>query len=112
MKKLLLITVLLVLITTKSSAQENKIIELKKIENNQFKIKANEEMNINLRYTIEQEDYNVLISNSRKKIIFSRNHCKGGKNKIAFTMDEGEQYIVKFSSDKPIKLIATTFAEN
>jgi len=113
MKKLLLITVLLVLITTKSSAQEKKIIELKKIDNNQFKIRVNEEMDINLRFNLELEDnYNVLIYDSRKNIVLSRQNCNEGENKIAFTMDEGEQYIVKFISKKRKNVVTSTLAEN
>lgn len=113
MKRLLLITVLLVLITTKSTAQEKKIIELKKIENNQFKIRVNEEMEINLRFNLEkEEDYKVIIYDSRNSLVFKSKHCKEGKNRIGFTMDEGEQYVVKFISEKPIKLVTTTFAEN
>jgi hypothetical protein len=113
MKKLLLITVLLVVITTKLSAQEKKIIEIGKIENNQFKIAAKEEMNINLRFNLEPEDdYNILIYDKRMNEVSSRKNCKKGEYKIAFTIEEEEQYTIKFIGINPIKLIATTFAEN
>lgn len=113
MKKLLLITVLLVVISTKLSAQEKKIIEIKKIENNQFKINAKEEMNINLRFNLDPEDdYNVLICDKRMNEVSSRKNYKKGEYKIAFTIEEGEQYTVTFIGINPIKLIATTVAEN
>ena len=113
MKKLLLITVLLVLITTKSTAQEANRIELKKIDNNQFKIKANEETEIKLKFKLANEaDYQVHICTNRRNKVLSKKHCKEGDNKIAFTMEEGEQYIIKFSSEKPIKLVTATYALN
>jgi len=113
MKKLLLITVLLVAITTKLSAQENKFIEIKKIENNQFKIAAKEEMNINLKFNLDPEDdYNVLVCDKRLNEVSSRKNHKNGEYKIGFTIEEGEQYTVKFIGTNPIKLVATTLAEN
>ena len=113
MKKLLLITVLLVAITAKLAAQEKQNIEIKKIENNQFKITAKEEMNINLRFNLEPEDvYNVFVCDKQMHEVTSRKYYKKGAYKIAFTMEEGEQYTVKFISKSPIKLIAATFAEN
>lgn len=113
MKKLLLITVLLVAITAKLSAQEKKIIEIKKIENNQFKIEAKEEMNINLKFNLDpEEDYNVLISDKSMNEVSSSKNYKNGEYKIAFTIEEGEQYTVKFIGINPIKLVVTTFAEN
>ena len=113
MKKLLLITVLLVVISTKLSAQEKKIIEIKKIENNQFKINGKEEMNINLRFNLDPEDdYNVLICDKRMNEMSSRKNYKKGEYKIAFTIEEGEQYTVTFIGINPIKLVATAFAEN
>ncbi|NDP27409.1 MAG: hypothetical protein GZ087_08305 [Flavobacterium sp.] len=113
MKKLLLITVLLVAITTNLSAQKNSLIDIKKMENNQFKISAKEEMNIHLRFNLEPEDvYNVLICDQHMNEVSSRKNYKKGEYKIAFTIEEGEQYIVKFIGISPIKLIATTFAEN
>lgn len=112
MKKLLLITVLLVLITTKLSAQEIKIIEIKKIEKNQFKIAAKEEMNINLRFNVDLEDhYGILIVDKRMHKVSSRKNLKKGENKIAFTIEEGEQYTVNFLGTNSIKLVATAMAE-
>jgi outer membrane protein assembly factor BamA len=112
MKKLLLITVLLVLISTKLSAQE-KNIEIKKIENNQFKIVAKEEMNINLKFNLDPEtNYSVLIFDKRMNKVSSRKKHKKGEFKITFSIEEGEQYTVKFIGINPIKLIPTTFAEN
>ena len=54
MKKLLLITVLLVLAATKLMAQNNDAIEIKKNETNQFKIVANEEVDINLKFNLQK----------------------------------------------------------
>jgi hypothetical protein len=113
MKKLLLITVLMVAITTKLSAQEKKIIEIKKIEKNQFKIAAKEEMNINLKFNLElEDDYNVLIFDKDMNKVSSRKKLKKGENKIAFTIEEGEQYTVNFIGTSSIKVVATTIAEN
>jgi hypothetical protein len=113
MKKLLLITVLLVAITTNLLAQKNSIIDIKKIENNQLKISAKEEMNINLRFNLEQEDFcNVIISDKRMNDVSSVKNCKNGEYKIAFAIEEGEQYIVTFIGLNPIKLVTTTVAEN
>ncbi len=113
MKKLLLITVLLVAITTKLSAQEKKIIEIKKIENNQFKIAAKEEMNINLKFNLDlEDDYNVVIFDKDMNKVSSRKKLKNGENKIAFTIEEGDQYTVNFIGTSSIKIVATTIAEN
>ena len=62
MKKLLLITVLLVVGTTRLTAQNHNEIEIKKNENlisndrNQFKILANEDVDINLKFILQKED--------------------------------------------------------
>ncbi|WPR71177.1 hypothetical protein SLW70_14710 [Flavobacterium sp. NG2] len=111
MKKLLLITVLLVVVTTKIMAQE--VIEIKPNENTQFNIVAKERMDINLKFKVEPKDeYNVLVLDNRNKTVLSKKHLKEGENKISFTMDEGEQYLVKFNSITPIKLVVSTFDEN
>lgn len=113
MKKILLITVLLVAITTKLSAQEKKIIEIKKIENNQFKIAAKEEMNINLRFNLDLENnFKVLIFDRQMNKVSSRKKFKKGENKIAFTIEEGELYTVNFIGTSSINIVATTTAEN
>lgn len=111
MKKILLIIVLLVVATTKLMAQE--VIEIKKNAENQFKIEAKEKMDINLKFRLEQKDeYYVIVLDELKNTVFSKKHLKQGENKISFTMDEGEQYLVKFISMTPIKLVVTTFDEN
>ncbi|WP_310558762.1 hypothetical protein [Flavobacterium sp.] len=113
MRKLLFITVLLVAFTTKLSAQEKRIIDIKKIENNQFKIAAKEEMNINLRFNLDsKDDYNVLIFDKQMNKVSSRKNFKKGENKIAFTIEEGEQYTLNFIGPNSIKLVATSTAEN
>lgn len=111
MKNILLFTVFLVVAATKLMAQNS--IEIKKNENNQFKIAAKEEMEINLKFKLDHKDeYNVVVLDSYKKTVFSKKHFKEGENKITFSMEEGEQYLVKFISITPIKLVVTTFDEN
>ena len=98
MKKLLLITVLLVVATTKSIAQNKEAIKIKKnekeiskTESNQFKVIAHQDLDINLKFNLKNEEaINVLIINNNEKIVFSREYNKEGENKIAFTMNEDD----------------------
>ncbi|WP_418263738.1 hypothetical protein [Flavobacterium faecale] len=111
MKKLLLIIVLLVVVTTKLMAQE--VIKINRNAENQFKIEAKEKMDINLNFRLDQKDeYKVLVLDNQKNTVLSKKRLKEGLNKISFTMDEGEQYLVKFISITPIKLVVTAFNEN
>lgn len=120
MKKLLLITVLLVVATTELMAQNKKAVEIKNLQNfltkkemNQFKIVANEESEINLKFNLKKEEaFNVLILDKRKNIVFSRGYSKEGENKIYFNMEEGELYTVNFISAERLKLVVTTFDKN
>jgi hypothetical protein len=113
MKHLLLITVFVVAMTTKLLAQDNTVIEIKKndiksntTENNQFKIVAHQALDVDLKFDLKKEEtYDVIISNSRNKIVLSRENYKEGANKINFTMEEEEQYTVKLISKKPTNLI-------
>lgn len=120
MQKLLLITVLLVVAATKSLAQVKNAIEIKNLgtefstkENNEFKIVAHEEVDVNLKFNLKKEDsFNVLILDEHKNIVFLQEYIKEGENKIAFTMDEEEQYTVKLSNPKLLTNVIVTTAEN
>ena len=113
MKKLLLITVLLVLATTKIMAQNKKTIEIKKNETNQFKIVANEEVDINLKFDLQKGDvFNVFILDEGKNIIFSKEYQNEGESSIAFTMEDKEEYLVKFTSIKRQNFVFSAFAKN
>lgn len=120
MKKLLLITVFLVAITTKSVAQLSTAIEIKsfekeisKKENNEFKIVAHEDVDINLKFNLKKEDtFNVLILDNRENIVFSREYYQEGENKIAFSMEDDEQYTVKLSNLKQPTNVIVTMREN
>ena len=120
MKNLLLITVFLVLSVTKLMAQNNNAIEIKNLENfiskkenNQFKIIAHEEVDVNLKFDLEKEDdFKVHILDRNKNIVFSKKYNKAGGNKINFIMEEEEQYTVEFISSKQQNLILTPFVKN
>jgi hypothetical protein len=120
MKKLLLITVLLVVATTKSVAQIKNAIEIKNLEQefskkerNEFKIVAHEEVEVNLKFELKKEDaFNVLILDRQNRIVFSREYYTEGENKIAFTMDQDEQYTVKLSNPKQLTNVIVTTVEN
>jgi DNA repair protein RadC len=120
MKKLLLITVLLVVATTKSVAQVKNAIEIKNLEQefskkerNEFKIVAHEEVDVNLKFQLKKEEaFNVLILDRQNRIVFSREYYTEGENKIAFTMDQDEQYTVKLSNPKQLTNVIVTTVEN
>ncbi|MCF6132934.1 hypothetical protein [Flavobacterium wongokense] len=119
MQKLLLITVLLVLSVTKSLAQVKNAIEIQNLEtefskkeNNEFKIVAHEDVDVNLKFKLKKEDaFDVLILDADKNIVFSKGYCKEGENKIAFTMDQDEQYTVKLSNPKLLTNVSVTTVE-
>jgi ABC-type Fe3+-citrate transport system substrate-binding protein len=120
MKKLLLITVLLAAVATKSEAQVKNAIEIKNIgkefsknENNEFKITAHEEVDVNLKFELKKENsFNVLITDERNNIVFSQEYSTEGENKITFTMDQDEQYIVKLSNPKLLTAVIVSTTEN
>lgn len=120
MKKLLLITVLLVASATTALAQTKNAIEINSLEkefskkgNNEFKIVAHEDVDVNLKFTLKKENsFNVLIIDQREKIVFSKEYHNEGENKIAFTMDQDEQYTVMLSNSKLLTNIIVTTAEN
>jgi hypothetical protein len=120
MNKLLLITAMLVASVTSSFAQVKNAIEIKNLEkefskkeNNEFKIVAHEEVDVNLKFNLKKEDsFNVLIIDRHENIIFSQEYYKEGENKIAFTMGEDEQYTVRLSNPKLLTNVIVTTAEN
>lgn len=119
MKKSLLITVLLVVVATNVIAQtkaieiKNQETEISKKENNEFKIVAHEEVDVNLKFNLKKENaFNVLILDKLKNIVFSREYIKEGENKIEFTMEEEEQYIVKLSNPNQLTNVIVAIAEN
>ncbi len=111
MKTVLLITVFLVAAATKLLAQEQGAIEIKGIEtfrtikndkisikreNHQFEIVAKEDLDINLNFRLKKEgNVNVLVTDTKDKVVFSKKFQKDGENKIAFVMEEDERYTVK-----------------
>ncbi len=115
MKQLILITAMLVAMTTKVLAQENKAIEIKNLptkasavhqETHQFEIVANEDVDVNLKFSLKTEDnVNVLIMDKKDKVVFSKRYHKQGENKLAFTMEENEKYTVMLNGEKQSNLI-------
>lgn len=120
MKKLLLITVLLVAATTTALAQVKNAIEIKSLEkefskkgNNEFKIIAHEDVDVDLKFNLKKENsFNVLIVDQHEKIVFSKEYYNEGENKIAFTMEQDEHYTVRLSNPKLLTNIIVTTAEN
>ncbi|WP_264521635.1 hypothetical protein [Flavobacterium sp. N1994] len=113
MKQLILIAGMLLAMTAKLVAQDNRVIEITKSgieaeakEKNQFKIVTHEPLDINLKFNLKKEQtYNVIISNSKNKIVFARENYQEGKNKINFTTEEDEEYTVKLFSQNLTNLI-------
>jgi hypothetical protein len=113
MKQLILIAGMLLAMTAKLVAQDNRVIEIKKAsieadtkEKNQFKIVTHEPLDINLKFNLKKEQtYNVIISNSKNKIVFARENYQEGENKINFTTEEEEEYTVQLFNAKPTNLI-------
>ena len=125
MKNLLLITVFIVVATTKLLAQEQGAIEIKGIEtfrtikndkitikreNQQFEIVANENLDINLNFRLKKEgNVNVLVTDTKDKVVFSKRFQKDGENKIAFAMEEDEKYTVKLVGNNQSNLVVNVF---
>ena len=123
MKQLLLITVLLVVASTKLIAQEKGAIEIKGLEkqssgtikndenvsnqdSHQFEIVANEDVDVNLKFNLKTEgNVNVLVTDKKDNVVFSKKFQKQGENKITFTMEENEKYTVKLAGNQQSNLI-------
>ena len=125
MKNLLLITVFIVVATTKLLAQEQGAIEIKGIEtfrtikndkisikreNQQFEIVANEDLDINLNFKLKEEgNVNVLVTDTKDKVVFSKRFQKNGENRITFAMEEDEKYTVKLVGTNQSNLVVNVF---
>lgn len=120
MQKLILIAALLVVSATKSLAQVKNAIEIKNLEtafskkeNNEFQIIAHEEVDVNLKFELKKEDaFEVVVLDQNEKVVFSKGYNKEGENKIAFTMDQDEQYTVKLSNPNLLTNVIVTTVEN
>jgi len=120
MKQLLLITVLVVVMTTKLLAQNSKAIEVTgqtnaqiKFKNNQFKIVAHENVDLNLKFDIKKEQkLNVIIQDRKNNIVYKRELQKEGENKIDFSMEENDQYLVKIEDTKPTNIVVFVTENN
>ncbi len=115
MKQLILITGMLLAMTLKLVAQENKGIEVKSFqtqntglqkENHQFEIVAHEEVAVNLKFSLKTEDnINVIVTDKSNNTVLTENFKKAGQNKLSFTMEENEKYLVKLVGEKQSNLI-------
>ncbi len=115
MKQLILIAAMLMSMTAKLVAQENKGIEVNHFqkqntelqkENHQFEIVAHDNVDVNLKFNLKTEDnINVLVTDKKNNIVLSEKYKKGGQNKLIFTMEENEKYLVKLIGEKQSNLI-------
>nr|WP_294775145.1 hypothetical protein [uncultured Flavobacterium sp.] len=119
MKNLLLITVFIVAMTTKLMAQDQGAIRINHLpqksqgtkaslqkENHQFEIVAKEEVDVNLRFSLKTEDnVKIVVTDQDDKVILSKKFRKKGDNRLAFTMNENEKYVVKLAGEKQSNLI-------
>ena len=115
MKQLILIAAMLMSMTAKLVAQENKGIEVKNFqnqtnelqkENHQFEIVANENVDVNLKFGLKTDDnINIIVTDKRNNTILSEKFKKAGQNKLSFTMEENEKYLVKLIGEKQSNLI-------
>lgn len=114
MKQLIVIAGMLLVMTAKLAAQ-NKGIEVKNFQNeskmaqqesHQFEIVANEEVDVNLRFSLKTEDnINVIVTDKRNNTILTEKFQKAGENKLSFTMEENEKYLVQLIGEKQSNLI-------
>jgi hypothetical protein len=128
MKTLILIAAFLLTTATKLIAQESAI-EIKGFEKqslettkngestsnqgtHQFEIVANENVDVNLKFSLKTEDnLNVVVKDKRNNIVYSENFQKEGENKIVFTMEEDEKYIVMLDGEKQSNMIVDVFKD-
>jgi hypothetical protein len=115
MKQLILIAGMLLAMTAKLVAQDNKGIEVKSFqmqqnglqkENHQFQIVAHENVDIDLKFSLKTEDnINVTVTDKENNLVLSEKFKKAGKNKLTFTMEEDQEYLVKLIGEKQSNLI-------
>jgi len=112
MKQLILIAAFLVAAATKMVAQEQKPIEIKKLEtsseaneNHHFAIIAHEDLEVNLKFLVKEDgNVKVIVTDSKQKIV-AKQHFKKGNNKIDFDMGKEEQYNIQLVAEKPANLV-------
>lgn len=114
MKQLILIAGALLVITAKLVAQENKGVEVNHFqkqtelqkENHQFEIVAHDNVDVNLKFSLKTEDnVNIIVTDKRNNTVYSEKIKKAGENKLTFTMEENEKYLVKLIGEKQSNLI-------
>ncbi|MCF6132305.1 hypothetical protein [Flavobacterium wongokense] len=115
MKQLILIAGMLLAMTANLVAQENKGIEVKSFqthntglqkENHQFEIVAHEEVDVNLKFNLKTEDnINIIVTDKRNNTVLTEKFKNAGQNKLSFTMEENEKYLVKLIGEKQSNLI-------
>lgn len=115
MKQVILIAGMLLAMTAKLVAQDNKGIEVNHFqtqqneaqkENHQFEIVAHDNVDVNLKFSLKTEDnIKVLVTDSRNNTILTEKFSKAGQNKLNFTMEENEKYLVKLIGEKQSNLV-------
>jgi len=115
MKQLILIVGMILGLTAKLVAQDNKGIEVKGFqthetglqkENHQSEIVAHEDIEVNLKFSLKTEDnLNITVTDKKNNTILTQKFKKSGANKLNFTMEENEKYLVKIIGDKQSNLI-------
>lgn len=101
--------------STKLLAQDKKGIEVNHFqtqqneaqkENHQFEIVAHEDVDVNLKLFLKSNDsVNVTVTDKNNKTVLSEKFKKSGSNKLKFTMEENEAYLVKLIGEKQSNLI-------
>lgn len=114
MKQLILIAAMILGTIAKSTAQDNKGIEVKSFqtsnngvqkENHQFEIVAHEDVDVNLNFSLKSEDnLNVIVKDKRNNTVLKRKFKKAGQNKLSFTMEQNEKYMVMLDGEKQSNL--------
>lgn len=115
MKQLILIAGMLLAMTVKLVAQNNKGIEVKNFqkentelqkEPHQFEIVAHENVDVDLNFSLKTEEpINIIVRDKRNNTIYSKNFKKAGQNKLSFAMEENENYVVTLDGEKQSNLI-------
>jgi hypothetical protein len=118
MRKSLLITALFVAATAIANAQY-KAIEIKQNKNtngltlsngkiaepdgiHEFTIRANEEADVNLNFSVTQGDLNVVVRSKNDKVVYAKKFDQKD-NRMAFTMDRDQEYTVRLSASPNTK---------
>lgn len=114
MRQLILIAAFLVAAASKMIAQEQHPIEIKSMENSsavangnhEFALIAHEDLEVNLKFFLKEDgNVNVIVTDSKQKVVYAKKHFKKGNNKIDFDMEKEEHYSVKLTGEQPSNLI-------